>query len=359
MLNNTQGNTNSAVGLSALRSNTTGSNNTGMGVDVLYNNTTGFSNTAVGRSAGFGNTVGVYNVSLGAAAGLNTTSGSRNVAVGYSALDGFSFANGDVAWNSDNVAVGYDALGSLNATANTNALNNVALGASAGNSITTGSNNTLLGFGTDLGTATLNYATAIGSGATVNCSNCFSLGGNTAAAYTRVGINENAPSDMLHIKQYSTYDALLMENDANTNNWGFNIGVADLQLYYNNTYIGYFDDVTGGYTAVSDKRYKKNISYMNTPLLAKVMQLKPAFYQLNHAKETDQRNIGFIAQEVQEVLPEAVRETDEGMLSINYDDFGVIAIKAIQEQQQIIEEQKGQIDELWKYIKEMEKKLQK
>ncbi len=185
------------------------------------------------------------------------------------------------------------------------------------------------------------------------------LGGNNATNYTRVGINNNNPLQMLHIKQYAAYDGMAIENDANTNTWGYNIGFADLNLKFNGTIIGFWDDVTGNYTALSDKKFKKNINYLKNGYLEKVLLLKPTFYQLLHANENSKPNIGFIAQEVQTILPETVRETEDGNLSINYDDFGIISIKAIQEQQLQIDELKKENKLLREQIDEIKKMLNK
>ena len=63
----------------------------------------------------------------------------------------------------------------------------------------------------------------------------------------------------------------------------------------------------------------------------------------------DEKIIGFLAQDVQVLFPELVKHREDEYLGLNYDDFGVIAIKAIQEQQKII-------DELLERIKELEDK---
>ena len=48
--------------------------------------------------------------------------------------------------------------------------------------------------------------------------------------------------------------------------------------------------------------------------------------------------IGFIAQEVGEIFPELLRTDEEGVHGLAYDDFGVLAIAAIQEQQTQIDQ---------------------
>jgi len=112
-----------------------------------------------------------------------------------------------------------------------------------------------------------------------------------------------------------------------------------LGLYFDDTWVGYWSDATGAYAAVSDERLKKDIEYMDQDILDKIVKLKPATYRLLHTDENDQKNFGFIAQEVQEYFPELIyQETNEGYLGLHYPDFGILAIKAIQEQQKQIEE---------------------
>ncbi|QEC66740.1 tail fiber domain-containing protein [Panacibacter ginsenosidivorans] len=82
-------------------------------------------------------------------------------------------------------------------------------------------------------------------------------------------------------------------------------------------------------------------------VLDKVMQLKPSLYHFTKQQSNDRRFMGMIAQEVQPLFPEAVYEQlgkndkAEDYLSLDYTTFGIIAIKAIQEQQKEIEELKA------------------
>src|SRR4029450_12398638 len=77
-------NGNTAEGTQALFSNTTGNANTAIGVGALYKNTTGVSNTATGMAALGSNTSGFSNTAIGARALLIAT-GNYNVALGDSA----------------------------------------------------------------------------------------------------------------------------------------------------------------------------------------------------------------------------------------------------------------------------------
>jgi hypothetical protein len=64
-----------------------------------------------------------------------------------------------------------------------------------------------------------------------------------------------------------------------------------------------------------------------------------------------QREMGFIAQEVQDYFPELVHEnindqTGESFYTLNYDGITAIAVRAIQEQQEIIEQLAARIEDL-------------
>ena len=81
-------------------------------------------------------------------------------------------------------------------------------------------------------------------------------------------------------------------------------------------------------------------------MMEKVSQLKPLTFQYLDNSGQEPSTTGFIAQDVEQLFPDLVRDTDSGYKGIVYDGFAVIAIKAIQEQQKIIEELKQRIEEL-------------
>ena len=66
------------------------------------------------------------------------------------------------------------------------------------------------------------------------------------------------------------------------------------------------------FLTVSDKREKKNI-YQISESLDKVLELRPTKFTW---KETDKEDVGFIAQEVEEIIPEVV-ETTKGFIDID------------------------------------------
>jgi hypothetical protein len=82
LFSNTTGNANTAIGVGALYKNTTGTGNTAAGMAALGSNTTGFANTAIGARALL-NAVGNYNVALGDSAGESLSTGDNNIDIGY------------------------------------------------------------------------------------------------------------------------------------------------------------------------------------------------------------------------------------------------------------------------------------
>ncbi|WP_394289714.1 tail fiber domain-containing protein, partial [Fusobacterium necrophorum] len=81
----------------------------------------------------------------------------------------------------------------------------------------------------------------------------------------------------------------------------------------------------GTVTGLSDKRLKQNIEKIQNPL--KILK-KLNGYTFIMNKE---RHVGVIAQEVQKALPEAVRETENGYLSVAYGNMVGLLIEANKE----------------------------
>lgn len=135
---------------------------------------------------------------------------------------------------------------------------------------------------------------------------------------------------------------------------------SDLLVYEGGTLKGGFDGYSGGYYNVSDKRLKQNIHGLGN-VLSKVMQLRPSQYQFKENPSNNSEQIGFIAQEVKELFPELVEIMEDERFSdlhtLNYSGFSVVAIKAIQEQQEKIENQDKRIEKLETQVEELLKKL--
>jgi hypothetical protein len=129
--------------------------------------------------------------------------------------------------------------------------------------------------------------------------------------------------------------------DTDTRFQGPNTSVAAAKCYAWNTY--------------SDQRIKKEINPL-TYGLSKILQLNPVSYNQYDSeiigdeivlKETYKSTIGLIAQEVNDLIPEAVGVgNDTELWGLDYDKIIPVLIKAIQEQQTQIEELKSRVEQL-------------
>lgn len=126
-------------------------------------------------------------------------------------------------------------------------------------------------------------------------------------------------------------------------------------------YAGYFDGnmkVTGTLTATtitqtSDARFKKNISMLSSEYSRNLLsQLTPVSYMFKNdsnllfIEEDKAIHYGFIAQEVQKVIPELVYEDSAGYLSINYTELIPLLVKSLNDQQKQIDELTTEIETL-------------
>ena len=120
----------------------------------------------------------------------------------------------------------------------------------------------------------------------------------------------------------------------------------DLLLSYNGNLRLLIRAADGAECVGSDRRLKENIVGLNG-VLASVCQLNPVRYNLK-ADEDKNQTFGFIAQEIAPLFPELVYQSAnkdiQDLLTLNYTGFSVLAIKAIQEQQQIIEAQHSRME---------------
>jgi hypothetical protein len=133
----------------------------------------------------------------------------------------------------------------------------------------------------------------------------------------------------------------------------------DLFFQYENTVKGILDSGTGGFCPSSDRRLKENILSLPSQLPG-ILQLNPVSYNFISDKEK-KKTIGFIAQEVESLYPNLVNRTPDEqlgeLLTLNYDAFSVLSIKAIQEQQQIIEAQKTELESQKTRLDRLEQEL--
>ena len=329
LFTNTTGAQNTVVGRDAMLRNTTGSNNTAFGYSALFENTTASNNTAVGYQAGYSNTTGTDNVAIGANAMQTVTTGSRNTIIGYQA--------GYTLTSSDNVIIGRAAGFNLTTGGDNTFIGARGTGGGAGYAITTGSKNTIIGQytgnqgGLDIRTASNRIVLSDGDGnprIVVNSSGVMFVGANFTDTAGSSQIVTNGPVTVGYPGNSALYRQMYYSSD---NNFYFT----------NGSNQGYLSSA-GAWTNASDARLKKDIRDIEYGLNA-VISTKPRHYERN---DVDGTYIGFVAQELQTVIPEVVSGNPETQLGVDYGSLVAVAFKAIQELNAKVEAQALEIAQL-------------
>jgi hypothetical protein len=99
----------------------------------------------------------------------------------------------------------------------------------------------------------------------------------------------------------------------------------------------------GNVVNTSDRRLKTAIEPIEDAV-TKVRQLEPATYAWEEADDPQDREAGVIAQSVDRVLPEAVKEGDDGFLRLAYSQLTPLVISAVQEQQETIDDLESEVE---------------
>jgi hypothetical protein len=266
----------------------------------------GSDNTAIGVAL-VSNTAGSGNVAIGLDSLFSNTTGGSNTAVGENALS----ANGAGNYNT---ATGFGALYSNPCQANYNTGVGYFAGYTANSLVTCGQgyNNTFVGANTKATDLRFNNATAIGSNAEVAASNALVLGSingvNGATASTNVGISTTVPTNIFTIGQSAGHA------------------------------------ISDGWDTYSSRRWKTNIHPLQNAL-SNVERLRGVSYDL---KDSGKHEIGVIAEEVGEVVPEVVSYEQNGKdaRGVDYSRLTALLIEAIKQQQQEITAQRAQISKL-------------
>lgn len=339
MQNNTTGQQNTAIGYRALQMNVTGRNNTAIGANAMYFAGNGNYNVGVGNRALSGND-GDYNTAVGDSAMMVNGSGTYNAALGARAL----------RWNSagsENTAVGRQALYS-----NTTGSRNVAVGSMALQRSVQAGSNTAVGHLALTNLQSGNFNVAVGYQSMESF--------NSGTANTGIGYGANGASSGL----------------SNSTGLGFAANCnASHQVRIGNVQVLSIGGAVG-WTTLSDSRFKSN-ERSDVQGLAFITALRPISYNLNTEKLDDfmrslqpeeQLNLrsgidnirftGFNAQEVEALAKQLgfdfsgidAPKNENDFCGLRYGDFVVPLVKAVQEQQAIINDLQKQIDELKKLI---------
>lgn len=317
---NSSGIKNTFLGSSSGKLNSTGYKNVFLGWYSGYKNTTGFSNVFIGPKSGYNNINGFRNVCLGPSAGFSNVSGNNNLAMGYLAGRNNQVGSNNVYLGS---LAGYSNLGS----------NNVFIGSNAGSN-ETGSNKLYID--------------------NTNTSDPLIYGDFSADQLMingdlKVADDVNA-STLSLIGQGGVDFQLFSENiiGCNETRWHFGMDricgpgphppqfrAMTLRYAGDNMRLGIGTeapqerlDVNGNvramdYFTFSDKRLKQDIQQIGnaSEILRKLEGVTYSFRDELRKEGRDLpegQQIGFIAQDLQKVLPEVVKEDEEGYLSVSY-----------------------------------------
>jgi hypothetical protein len=313
------GYSNSAFGYDALLSNSSGGDNTAVGLSALSTNLTGNSNTAVGSNALNASALGNENTALGWNALLNLYNGSENTAVGSEALH-------DNYGGNYNTGVGKSALRGCYG------LSNTALGDEAGYLTTYANGNTAIGAASLYNNTTGTYNTALGysSGTSGQRDHTISIGNDTYL---------NAASNQAFFGGSGT-----VWNGGNVA-WST---YSDARIKRNIQ-----DDVKGldFITRLHPVTYYRNSKAMLDITGNKDCKDYEGKYDIEKIKFS-----GFLAQEVEKAAKESgydfsgftAPKNDKDLYTLSYEQFVVPLVKAVQEQQQTIEQLKKRIADLEK-----------
>ncbi|MBK6343226.1 MAG: tail fiber domain-containing protein [Flavobacteriales bacterium] len=357
------GSGNTAIGADAIKLSTSGTRNTALGYRALSTATSSFGCTALGNEALFhatgnfntgvgtsalDNNTGEGNTALGYEAMYQGTTGSRNAIIGYLAL-----RNG---FGTDNVAVGAHAMESANNMAQNTAVGGFALRNSTAN------DNTAVGWNTLMVSTSGGFNTAVGSQALLSNT---SGAGNTAIG--RMALSSNTTGGDNVAIGNSAGPAL--SNVFNTVNIGLgaNVTASDRARIGNSVM-----QEIGGYqpwSDLSDARFKRDIA-PQTHGLDFILALEPITYRFDIRKLNahtygqadtlfnDARGqeaiaakearvfSGFSAQQVEQAAAAVGYDfsgvyapaNEQDHYALAYSTFVVPLVKAVQEQQAIIEE---------------------
>ena len=297
-----------AIGNGALTSATTGSHNIAIGTSALGSATDAHSNVAIGFLAASSLVTGSpyetrNNVAIGREALELQATQEDNVAIGYLAMHA-----GNSPSNSQNTIVGSQAfpdagfagygntgLGFSSGQSVTSGLHNVLIGRQAGNNITTGDENICMGY--------LARPSAVGgTGQVVIAYNLAGKGNSTGLFGGASGVY----------------------NEGNTTAWQT---VSDIRIKKN------ISDNKIGLDAINKIKIK-NFEYRTEDEITELPKESVI------KKEGNQ--VGVIAQEIQEILPDLVKEQTTGCLSVNSDNLTWYLINAVQELSAEIKELKGE-----------------
>ncbi len=387
-LNLSSGTYNSVFGAFSLSGqNNTGGNNSVLGGQIMIANTTGSYNSSVGYQSMNKNTIGNNNVSTGYASLFNNQLGSRNTAIGVGAMYFFNPISTDLDNNGKNVAIGYQAgYNNIIGTGNVFIGYNSGYNETGSSKLYISNNGTISLISGDFFSRNLKFDVKKNSSSKVEIDGVLNYSGlrfiglpNTSPS----GINST--SKVLSVNEFG--DVILVNDigggitaSCSTANFlplfsSTQNNLICSQIFDNGTSVGIGTTGNFGYTyntgdflalaptsdtsklrvngiiwasgyfADSDEKFKKNIRKIEKGIET-IQQLEGKTYLWNKEKD---RNFdggihsGFIAQELEKVLPHIVITGEDGNKAVNYIEIIPYLVEAIKEQQLQINDLKSQL----------------
>jgi trimeric autotransporter adhesin len=309
----------------------------------------GTSNTFIGSEAGKLHENGKFNTCVGSLAGPKFTSGDRNTYLGYATA-------AHSQKGEDNTMIGFSAGGTSNAVGN----RNVFIGSFAG-ILNPGSDNVFLGNNAGYFEAGNNKLFIENTQ-----SNSPLIYGEFDNDFVR--INGRLGLEVIHGSNIGTDGLVITQAGVGANYWRMHTNSSDGRLMLMSKAfsatngatmpVASINPETGVLTSLSDGRYKKDFETLNGALNG-LMQLQAFKYLFKGQDSTAKKSVGFVAQSVGKVFPELVEYSKESdAFQLNYGGLSVIAIKAIQEQQAVIDKQAKRIDALEIALNELMKRVE-
>jgi len=326
-------------------SGTAGARNVFIGREAGYSNTTGGDNAYIGTFAGSNNVAGVNNVVLGVDANSVNGSGSNNVYMGC--------RSGYTNTGNYNVVLGENAgSASSNYTTAASYVNSTFVGAQAGYAVTTGDYNTFIGYraGRSMTTGSGNVFIGYMAGSTETSTNNKFYLANNGSTYLLYGDFSTGLFRM---------EANVSINYPNYSGYGLIVDTPSDQTEYYALWVR-GDAVSSGTWVSSDATLKTNIRSIDNPI-SKLLMLDGVYFDWDHSKSaasSDKSSVGVLAQDVEKVFPELVKDGPEGFKAVNYNGLIPVLIEAVKAQQAentSLQEQLKQQEEL---IMELSKRLE-
>lgn len=391
---------NTAIGANALKSVTSGAYNTAVGSSTLLSNKSGRYNVAFGHKALYSNTTGNGNIAIGGGYKLGTqttlhgplhynTTGFGNIAIGLQALL-------ENTTGGNNIAIGKQAL-----TLNTTGSNNLAIGNNACAEIGIGTGITCIGNNSgpkgysDKGLATSSFhigtedvpvyiARRMSSDSNNGKGGNVYIGGNNSVVHVGSGTESKINIGNRNGKHYiyvagDPASSGKIGGTISIGGAGAKVVIAGRTVACNGNFdfggvscdnttpgeppqdpaVTYTTETQLAYT-LSDMR-KKNIKSEYKSGLEQIRQMMPKNFVYKDDEHKINR-VGLIAQDLEKIMPEAVKKDKDGFLRVSNEHIKYALVNAVKQLDTLVQNIVTQVKELAdkilcidKRVKELEK----